>query len=155
MLPKLIKTGTPVKLFIVGDGVLKGNLINLINDLGVEKNVVLPGSTQYVENYYSMADFFLFPSLFEGLGLVLIEAQASGLNCIASKNVPQLGNICNGVKYLDLKDEINWIKTIKNEIESYDIENRSKKSITNCEIIHSKGYDLEKITELLFRIYNQ
>ena len=49
-------------------------------------------------------DVFLFPSLFEGLALVVVEAQATGLTCVVSENVPA-PNLTGQVKVMQLADE--------------------------------------------------
>ena len=85
-----------------------------------------------------MGDIFLLPSLHEGLGIVLIEAQVSGLRCIASTNVPNEAKLTNNVTFLPLEAE-QWIEEIKNQT----LYKR------NCEvnIITDKGYNIKKESE--------
>lgn len=54
-------------------------------------------------------DIFILPSHFEGLGLVLIEAQASGLPCFASDTVPKEADVTGLVEYIELCTE-DWVK---------------------------------------------
>lgn len=63
-----------------------------------------------IERYYSAIDLFLLPSLFEGLPFSLIEAQASGLTCLASDNVTREAD-CGKVKFLPLQEDV-WQKEI-------------------------------------------
>jgi len=57
-------------------------------------------------------DVFAFPSRFEGLGIVAIEAQASGLNCVASDAVPRTIAIQEKVSFLALGEDESWADAI-------------------------------------------
>ena len=87
-------------------------------------------------------DIFLLPSLYEGLGMVLIEAQCAGLPCICSTEVPSVAKVTPNLEFLSLKNkDLIWAKKIKkiskndkrkdfsNEIRknSYDIKIEAKK----------------------------
>ena len=78
--------------------------------LGVNKRVFIISNKRDVEKYYSAMDAFVFPSLFEGLGIVLIEAQANGLECICSEAIPEEANV-GGIKMLPLDTE-KWANYI-------------------------------------------
>jgi len=60
-------------------------------------------------------DCFAFPSVFEGLGIVLIEAQASGLKTFCSDNIPRETQVTDNIEYLKL-DENLWVEKIKSNI---------------------------------------
>ncbi len=77
------------RLLIVGDGSLKRDLVTKIQSLGLSSVVVMVGLVPNPQDYYQAMDVFLFPSLFEGLGMVLTEAQIAGLPCVFSANLPQ------------------------------------------------------------------
>ena len=72
------------------------------------------GVREDVPEIMKSIDLFLFPSLYEGLGNVLIEAQASGVPCITSSGTPKDADLKMGlVKFIDLKDSIDiWILEI-------------------------------------------
>lgn len=78
---KIIKD---TKLLLVGDGDLRKDIEAQIRELGVENKVIMTGVRPDVENLLQAMDVFVFPSIYEGLGMVMIEAQANGLMCIAS-----------------------------------------------------------------------
>ena len=72
------------KLLIAGDGWLHGDLETLIRELGLQTTVRLLGDRPDVPALLAFADIFVFPSLFEGFGVSLMEAMGSGKPCIAS-----------------------------------------------------------------------
>lgn len=87
-----------------------------IEELCLEENVVFYPSNADIPQLLSESSAFIFPSLHEGFGIVLIEAQAMGVRCFASTGVPKATN-CGGVTYIDLKDGAGvWANAI---IESY------------------------------------
>lgn len=92
------------KLLLVGAGDLEGEIKNKAINLGILDKVVFTGSVPNVWDYLQAMDLFVFPSIHEGLGMSLIEAQAVGLPCIASDAVPEEANISGQVTYLSLDD---------------------------------------------------
>jgi len=81
----LSKNSFSFKMVFVGDGDLKEQLMAKIVKMNLEKYIIMIDSNEQVEKYYQMFDLFLFPSLWEGLGMVLVEAQTAGLQCIVSE----------------------------------------------------------------------
>ncbi|CAN5172390.1 N/A [soil metagenome] len=80
---RILPSLTNAYLMIVGAGRLEGELKDLVKTLGIEKNVRLIGRRKDVGACLSAADVFVFPSLFEGLPLALVEAMFKSLPCIA------------------------------------------------------------------------
>lgn len=128
-------------LILVGDGYLKNSVEQKVRELCIDDKVRFIGATSRVAEILNAIDVFLFPSLYEGLGIVLIEAQANGLSCVYSDVVPDEANIlkaCNVRLGLDEACE-KWAKTITemqtnryvltDEIEraNYDVVEESKK----------------------------
>ena len=75
-------------LFLVGDGRLRKNIEEKCYRKGIEQKVIFTGVREDVPDLLQAMDLFLFPSLFEGLGIAAVEAQASGLPCLISEQVP-------------------------------------------------------------------
>ena len=138
-------------LFIAGDGVLKTTISNLIKEKGLEDKVVLLGNRTDINKIMSAADLFLLPSRFEGLGIVLIEAQCNGLPCVCSKDViPHEVAVTDILSFVSLQDSIH---TWKNAI----IRTLGKKSIDRllyANVVREAGYDAEMNSKQIANIYN-
>ena len=81
-------------LMIAGEGDLRKDIENIVKEYGIEDSVIMLGLRKDIEKYYQAFDLFLLPSLFEGLGIVLVEAQASGLPVVTSADVvPDIATI--------------------------------------------------------------
>ena len=97
-----------IKLLIVGDGPCKNELKQRAHDLGIEDAVYFVGAQSDVRAYLSAMDVFLFPSLSEGFGLSLIEAQVNGLPCLVSEHISSEAVISSAVKSIPLVDISLW-----------------------------------------------
>ena len=75
-------------LLSVGDGELAAAFDKAVRERGLEGAVVRLGARNDVAELLQAADVFLFPSLYEGLGIAVLEAQAGGLACVVSDAVP-------------------------------------------------------------------
>lgn len=92
------------KLIIIGSGPLEDEIKDKIKLMKLEQDVLLLGNRNDV-NYLLMAmDVFILPSLFEGLGIVAVEAQASGTPVVASNMVPKETDISPIIRKLSLKE---------------------------------------------------
>lgn len=140
------------KLILVGDGPDSENLHKRVCSLGLEKKVIFIGKCQEPEKMYFAMDMFLFPSKWEGLGLALIEAQASGLQCVASDRVPRESNVTGSVKYISCKNIEEWKNYIISYIRSY-TEKRLFMSENNINKIRQEGYDITVESQKLRTIY--
>ena len=86
---EIIKKNPSVRLLLVGDGKYLPNIKKLSTTKRLCNNIILTGSrNDIVELMLGAMDVFLFPSLWEGLGLAIVEAQAAGLPCIISEHIP-------------------------------------------------------------------
>ena len=99
---ELKKKRPQTKLLLVGDGEDLKKIKELVDRLHLTEDVIFAGAQNDVPAFMSMMDCFIFPSLYEGLGIVLLEAQASGLRCVVSKSVPEETTVTDGVVRLPL-----------------------------------------------------
>lgn len=100
------------KLVIVGDGPLMGELHEMCSSLEIEKKVLLLGMRNDVDKLYQVFDVFAMPSIYEGLGIAAIEAQASGLPCILSTAVPDEVDLSKKCSFIDLRSPEAWAEKI-------------------------------------------
>lgn len=100
------------KLLLVGDGQLRPQIETAIADLGLINEVILLGMRSDVNELMMAMDVLVFPSIYEGLPVTLVEAQCSGLPCVISNKVSSdsvlIENLVQ-VKSLDNSDE-EWAK---------------------------------------------
>lgn len=100
-------------LLLVGDGEERSTIEEEILRLGLKEHVILTGMRSDTNRLLCAMDMLLLPSFHEGLPLVLIEAQATGLTCIASTGVPKESNLSGLVHFLPLEDgPASWAKYI-------------------------------------------
>ena len=76
-----------VKLLLCGEGALRSECEQLAGELGVFDRVIFAGSQSEIEKFYAAMDIFAFPSIYEGLPGVVVEAQASGCRCLISDTI--------------------------------------------------------------------
>ncbi len=100
-------------LLLIGDGELKDKLIKKSRELEISGSVIFTGNVSNVNEYYHAMDIFLLPSHFEGLPVVLVEAQCSGLPCLVSDKVDKRCNFGNEVKFISIDNTNNWVREMK------------------------------------------
>lgn len=100
------------KLLLVGDGELFEAVQQQCTQLGIREAVIMVGSKTNTEDYYQAMDIFVFPSLWEGLPVSVVEAQANGLICLLSDVITRDVDLTDQVKYLSLNEKSRWINEI-------------------------------------------
>lgn len=150
VLKSLIKDKHNAKLVLAGGGELESELKEYAKQLNLCDKVFFLGMRDDIPEVLQTFDVFLFPSIYEGLGLALIEAQASGLNCIASTAVPIETRVTDNVIYYSLNESADsWARKIL-EFNECD---RSEKSVQAIEAIKRAGYDVVNETCRLASLY--
>ena len=109
LLPAIAERVPGAHLLVVGEGQEHDNLSVLAERLGMGDRLHLVGSQEDVASYLSAMDVFAFPSLHEGLGLALIEAQANGLPVVASSACTRDVAITDSIRFVDLEDGCAWV----------------------------------------------
>lgn len=105
---ELCKLRDDCDLVWVGDGNLRTECEEIFMQNGVQNRVHFFGQRSDVNEILQCCNLFFMPSSFEGLGIVIIEAQAAGLPCLVSTEVPQEAN-CGGCFYKSLNDsKADW-----------------------------------------------
>lgn len=99
-----VKINPKAKLLLVGDGNLRQRIEEKVRMLGLAENVIFTGVRNDVARLMQAMDVFVFPSYYEGLGIVVIEAQAAGLPCLISDGVPIECKKTNLVKQIPLSE---------------------------------------------------
>lgn len=96
-------TDPNVKVLLVGDNLGTLPTVRAIAErLGLREKVIWIPETTRVEDYLQAMDLFVFPSLYEGFGMALLEAQVSGIPVIASDQIPRTAVISDDVYFLSL-----------------------------------------------------
>ena len=138
-------------LILIGEGNLKESIVQLVKKLHLEKNVFFLGIRKDIPNLLNAMDVFLMPSFYEGLPVSAIEAQASGLNVVLSKNISEQTEITDGVMWFSIDDENEKIAKLvilnKNVLECERI-NRNKQVI-------DKGYDMRTTSCYISELYKK
>ena len=102
-------------LLLVGKGEDEQKIRDKIRQLHLDESVSLLIDREDVDQLYQAMDIFVMPSLFEGLPVVGVEAQANGLYCIVSSNISREIMLSTNIKRLDLKEGIEgWKKEVIN-----------------------------------------
>ena len=133
-------------LILVGDGPLKNQIEDKVKKLKIEDKVLFLGFREDIPNLLCMSDIFLFPSLYEGFGIVLVEAQVNGLTIVTTNNIPNEVKISNNYYVIDNYDINSWVNTILN-IKLNNREDSNKNIIEN-------GYDIKEVSNQLEKIYH-
>ena len=104
-----------VKLMVVGDGIMRDEMVEKVKKCKLTKDVIFTGLVKSVEDYIAGVDILLAPSYSEGLGLGIIEAQSMGIPCVCAKgNVPNAVNVTKTVEFCELNaGSSKWAEKIK------------------------------------------
>lgn len=136
------------KLMLIGDGPNKEMIEKKVSALGIEDRVMFLGVRKDVHKLLQAMDIFCLPSRFEGLGIVGIEAQASGLTCLVSDVVPKDLGVTDKCKFLSLNSDL-WLS----EILKYDVCNPLDRMNTLYPIKNA-GYEINDEIKEMVRYYN-
>lgn len=116
-------------LMLVGDGDLRAEIEQKVQDLGLSDKVIFTGVRSDVNELMQGMDMFLFPSLYEGLPVTMVEAQASGLKCIISDKVPLECKMTENVEVVKLEESPQkWAKEVL-KYEKYERQNTKEEIV--------------------------
>lgn len=137
---KIFKSFSRIKpnsyLVLVGTGPLKAICEEEAKQLNIASKVKFVGLQTEIYKFLSAFDYFIFPSLYEGLPVALVEAQASGLTIVCSNKVSQEARISNGLTYFPLEKEAEkWAEYIN--------ERQLVNRIDSCSQVIANGYSIQ------------
>lgn len=145
---ELVQLRHDAVLICIGTGSLFNECRAYADALNISEHVLFLGSRNDIPELMCAFDLFLLPSLYEGFPFVLVEAQASGLSCVVSTQVPKECNVTNNIHFLPLDaSNLFWAKTINTASNSLSSRH------TFAEFMYQNGYDLSSNAELLCEFY--
>lgn len=140
------KINSDFKIMMIGTGGLKSKFLQKARKEKIEEKFIFIDETPNVNKYYSAFDYFLLPSLFEGLPVVGVEAQVNGLPCLFSDTISDECKISDNTVYLDRNNIDSWIENINN------MERNDKLKLNDDFNINVQA---KKFEELLSKIVNE
>lgn len=138
-------------LFLYGIGELTEQVRAQAASLEIMDCVFFKGGTQRVYEVMQMMDVFVMPSLFEGLPLVAVEAQATGLALVLSDRITREAMLTEDVAYCSLEEDPGvWAEKI---LELYS-RKKEKPRVSETEQVRKAGFDINDTQKRLCRIYD-
>lgn len=150
IIDQIRKLNDKAVLLLVGDGQLRSELELLVQEKQLQQHVIFTGLQTDVSNALYNMDVFVFPSIFEGLGLVLLEAQLCGLPCVVSEAIqPEADLGMNLMTTLQLDEGVDsWCDEILEKVHTQEVD-----LMTKQKALFNKGYTNEQIINRLVNIY--
>ncbi|KRE83809.1 hypothetical protein ASG89_11865 [Paenibacillus sp. Soil766] len=135
-LEEVVKYKQNVVMLLIGNGEDYTMLKNMVQKKNLEQYIRFLGARNDVHELLQALDVFLLPSLFEGFPLSIVEAQASGLNCIVSDTLTTDVDLTDSVKFISLDSNEGWENSIANIVL-----NQNRNEFT--EKVKISGYDIK------------
>ena len=135
------------KLLLIGTGPLEEKIKAKVKKLNLEDSVLFLGQRNDTNKLYSVMDIFCLPSLYEGLPVAGIEAQAAGLPCVYSDKVTIEADAANNAYYASIKNIYSYLQTLEQAIA-----NRVK---NHNNIKFSKHFQISSNVNILEKFYQQ
>lgn len=140
------------KLLLIGKGEEEKALKDKAKKLNIASNVIFLGMKENVIPWYSVFDMFVFPSHFEGLGLVLLEAQANGVPVLATKDaIPADVKVNENLEFISLsKSAKYWADKIKKNLDNNTRIKNKETIVTN---FRKSNYDIDLEAERVEKLF--
>ncbi|QLL70090.1 glycosyltransferase [Lactobacillus sp. 3B(2020)] len=144
---KYLENHSKSLLILIGDGEEKSNIEKKIKLLGIQDSVKLLGRRTDVNGFLNAMDCMVFPSLYEGLPLTLLEAQATGLPIVYSSTITSDIEILTTTRSLELNTSTEkWAAKINSLVNKVD-RSKAKQKVVNS------GYDYKSLLATLIDLY--
>lgn len=150
---ELVKEHPKYRLLLISDGMLFDKMKEKAKRLGIDEYTIFLGKTMEIENYLQAMDLFVLPSLYEGLPVVLVEAQAAGLPCLVSDTVAREADLTHSCSFVSISTSKTWVDHVLTI--AIDENKREETSYDNCQIIKDAGYDINANANELKNIYRR
>lgn len=153
-MPEIIKAVPEVKFLIVGDGPLRGKLEELGRELKVDRQVIFTGGRRDIPEIISIMDVFVLPSIFEGFGIVLLEAMTMGKPVVASRVGGIPGIVTPGLNGLlveparPLEIAASVVKLLKEPAEAKRMGNAGREEV-------KRRFTVETMVKKIDRLYKE
>ncbi|WP_294349349.1 glycosyltransferase family 1 protein [uncultured Clostridium sp.] len=147
----ILEINPDVKLFMIGDGLLRAEIERKAFEYGIKDKIIFTGNSDCVQDLLQAMDGMLLPSFFEGLPLVTVEWQISGLPCVISDSITKECALTELVEFCSLNSSPDeWALKILNLIHYYDRGTQNK--FMKDKVIKS-GFDIRENADKLRSIY--
>lgn len=134
-------------LLLAGQGPLQEEIKNKVRELGLDDSVRFLGQRNDANELYQVFDVFLLPSLYEGLPVVGVEAQASGLLCFLSDDMTKETKVLDSTVFMSLSNTAEeWTDEILTNLKDY-------KRINTKSEVSDNGFDIEVEARKLEKYY--
>lgn len=139
-------------LLLAGQGPLMEDIKNKVKDLNLDDSVKFLGQRNDANELYQAFDVFLLPSLYEGLPVVGVEAQAAGLLCYLSDDMTKETKVLDITKFMSLNNTPEeWADNILDDVKKY-------KRIDTSKEMTAKNFNIKeeakKLEEYYLNLYN-
>ena len=138
------------KLLLVGDGVMRQEVEQLVDELDIREYVIFAGLRTDIPEMLQAMDYFVFPSIWEGMPLSVLEALSSGLTCIISDHITK--DVMIGFNIHSLQIEVEP-KVWAEYIVEYNLPIRENAYKISAEAITKAGYNIKTEAERLRELY--
>lgn len=142
----LHQRNTDSVLLLIGNGDLMPEAQRQVHQMGLDSSVIFAGNVSNVWDYMQVMDVFVLPSKFEGLPIVMVEAQAAGVAVVASDAVTKEASLVDQVRFISLDAPLDdWVSAVENAA--------STPRFDEAERIRSKGFDIHSIAAEVCMLY--
>ena len=143
MVERLLSEKQDIKCILVGAGETKKNIVQEVKKRRIDDKFIFLENRTDVDKILMAADAFIFPSKFEGLGIVAIESQASGLPTLCSEHIPIETKLTDIISYHELSNMDEWIDVI------YKTQKREIDREVYAYLVAEAGYDAKESAKFL------
>lgn len=141
----LLKINSNYRLMLVGNVDTNNQITEEIERLGIKNRIIMTGVVKNVNKYLSSMDLFFLPSIYEGINVSLIEAQANGLPCIASDSISKESGVSDLISFFPMNNE----KEIASRISRISLNNEMERTRSRI----NRNYNINNSVKKLEAFY--